>query len=331
MLLREFLYADSDKVRSLMGQLSDGIPEESKETQSSGRQTTAGMKSIASLSGDHKTEMQVSKSLTDSIFGQLEEILEAEGWLVDISDDLAQGADLTDLPEMYPPGTFIRITSVGHLFDARYIARVLSGVAATLEGMQLLPIQGQPAVKPPSGKKATPRHPKRSSDEGTLEAEIREFDPELLGGFTAENLKSFVKISRGVLSPGVHLMLTPRGDEIAISARLQEGRQYLETDAEILFSRYGITPQEWTLVGSIGAYAPQVDVNKLMKTEFTIDGERINRSRLANFVNEFVQFMGHQGFADLPQFPGFSVVPLAVYRVIPTINSKEVSVSGAVL
>jgi len=30
-----------------------------------------------------------------------------------------------------------------------------------------------------------------------------------------------------------------------------------------------------------------------------------------------MNLMGGKGFTDIPQFPGFSVVPFAVYRTIP--------------
>ena len=85
----------------------------------------------------------------------------------------------------------------------------------------MLPDGEESIAKPkPIKRPAKQQHQRRASDEGTLEAEIREFDPEILGGITADNLKSFVKISRGVLTPGVHLMLTPRENEITITTRL---------------------------------------------------------------------------------------------------------------
>jgi hypothetical protein len=328
--LREFLYADIDRVRSLMGQLSDGVPEESKEIESKGRQNKAEIKAIASTVGDTKTETQISKSLADSVFSELEDILEAGGWLVDVSEELAGYADLSELPKKYPPGTLVRITSLGQLFDARYIARVFSGISATVEGLHLLPGHQASPVVPPAVKKAAARAGKPRNDEGTLEAEIRDFDPTVIEGITPDLLRAIVKISRGVLSTGVHLMLTPRRDEITVSARLQEGRQYLETDAEILFSRYGTSRQEWTVVGSVGAYSTVVDPQEALSAGFVND-DRVSRSMLAEYVNNFMQIMGNLGFADLPQHPGFSIVPLAVYRLVPKVGSKEINVAGAVV
>jgi hypothetical protein len=334
MPLREFIYADLEKIRSLMGQLSEGVPEESKKTETRTRQTTAGIKSIVSTSGDVKGETQISRSLADSIFSDLEDILETEGWLTDISEQLINDLELETLPQIYPPGSMIRITAPGQLFDARYVARALSGLAATAEGMRMLPGQPGTSLGSPLNKKhpgQSPKKSQRAGDEGTLEADIREFDSSTLGGITADNLKSIVKISRGMLSAGVHLMMTPRENAITISTRLQEGGQYLESDAEILFSRYGISKQQWTLVGTVGAYAmPATSTDDdLFADGFTQD-DRVNRAMFADYVSRFMQLMGHQGLIDLPQFPGFSVVPLAVYRLISRNSSPELA-PGAIV
>ena len=96
----------------------------------------------------------------------------------------------------------------------------------------------------------------------------------------------------------------------------------METDPEILFSRYGTVRQSWTLVGSIGAYSQKATADEVGKQEF-MDSDKISRSKFANFVNYFMQFAGQQGLADMPQSPGFSIVPLAVYRTITKSDHLE--------
>jgi hypothetical protein len=110
--------------------------------------------------------------------------------------------------------------------------------------------------------------------------------------------------------------MQPVGAEgFGVTARLQEGRQFLDSEPDVLFARYGAGLQEWTVVGSIGHYGVTVSgaVNNsgLTRADGTVD-----RSGFVRFINQFVSFIGTQGFVDVPAEPGFSVVPLAVYRVV---------------
>jgi hypothetical protein len=91
-----------------------------------------------------------------------------------------------------------------------------------------------------------------------LEDVIADFPPMGDGQdqLTPKFVRGIVKIARGLFAPGLHLNLVPTtSDRIIIGARLQEGRAYLDSDPDILFARYGLGFQEWTLVGSIGHYA----------------------------------------------------------------------------
>jgi hypothetical protein len=127
-----------------------------------------------------------------------------------------------------------------------------------------------------------------------------------------ELLEGLVQLSRGMFSPGLHLNLSPAGmDSHIITARLQEGRQFLDGEAEVLFARYGAGVQSWTLVGSIGYYGETTD--ELGEAAGLVDDDR-NRSACMSYVNKFMSFIGTLGFVDAPSEPGFSVVPLAVYR-----------------
>lgn len=157
--------------------------------------------------------------------------------------------------------------------------------------------------------------PERAVVQGALEAEVIGYPAAVLGGLEAPQLRAFVTLARGMYTPGVHLTLEPRIGELAISTRLQEGRQYLETDAEILFSRYGTANQDWTLVGTVGSHAEAVEADQIGTADIATDNG-IDRSKFTAMVNNFLQYFGNLGFADLPQAPGFSVVPLAVYRPI---------------
>ena len=324
MLLREFLYVDLDRVRGLLAQLDEGIVEASTETEKAEKLSGAGFKGLAEHSQRWGTERAVQKSQGDALFPTLEGALESLGLLTDLSADLQDVDFWTEekLQSLAPPGTLVRVTAPGALFDARYVASTLAAFATTMRGLSNLGIM--PPSAPPKLQKGQQggQLPKArnqpASTSGALEDAIPDGDLNLGDEpMKAEFLRGIVRVSRGVFTPGLHLNLLPAGteDSHAITARLQEGRQFMDGDAEVLFARYGTGLQEWTLVGSVGHYADVVDED-LMEEGVVGDDDSIRRARFARYVNGFMAQLGSTGFVDVPQAPGFSVVPLAVYRVV---------------
>lgn len=323
MLLRDFLYVDSDKVRGLLAQLDEGVAEGATESEHSEKLTGGGFKGIAEHSQRWGGDRTVQKSLGDALFPTLEQALESLGMLHDISEDLMSpdywGASMR---ESLPPGALIRVTAPGALFDARYVASTFAAFATSYQGlvnMGSIPAAPAPPLKKggQGGQLPKARRPPAETEPKQLEDEIPdvaiEFGDESV---SRELLRGMVQLSRGMFTPGLHLNMSPAGvDSHVVTARLQEGRQFLDGESDVLFARYGAGVQSWTLVGSIGHYGTTSnevgDGAKLVD-----DDERINRSAFVSFVNSFMSYVGTLGFVDAPAEPGFSVVPLAVYRAI---------------
>lgn len=167
----------------------------------------------------------------------------------------------------------------------------------------------------PDGKNLSKAYKKLPFEDDALEGRIPlglfpiPGDEDISGEF----LRGIVQVLRGMYAPGLHLMMNPRDSEFGtISVRMQEGRQYLDTDTDILFSRYGVADQEWTVVGTIGHHARRV--TSLEPNDFVRDDGSIDRSKFAQFVTRLGGIMGTQGFTDIAQVPGFTIVPWAIYR-----------------
>jgi hypothetical protein len=126
-------------------------------------------------------------------------------------------------------------------------------------------------------------------------------------------LSGMIKVTRGVFGDGVHLHLRPCGIEgPIISARLEPGRRFLDSSPEILFSRYGLAQQEWTVVGVVGQLGSRIlpdDVDDVTNAD-----DSVNRAKFVDLVGHFLG--SSAGLIDLPKDPGFSLIPLAVYRGI---------------
>ncbi|MFE4645169.1 hypothetical protein [Streptomyces sp. NPDC056730] len=144
---------------------------------------------------------------------------------------------------------------MGSLFDTRYAASAFSAfgsVMVGLNGLGHLPHAKQ--ASPVKGKQG--RAPKTKPATGPVELEDSIPDFPDIGGADGNILRSFVRIAKGVFAPGLHVNLTPTKG-VLINSRLQEGRQYLDSEAHILFARYGTERQEWTIVGGIGSYGTE--------------------------------------------------------------------------
>lgn len=326
-VFREFLYADLDRARSLFAQRLGGVPEHSRVTDSAFKHFSLGVARYLGAGTENKVESHEERSLLDALFPALEALLETEQWLTDISDIIASATgDVNDLTRLVQPGSIVRMTCTGQLFDPQYIAQVLGGTSAAVRGLHGLEAStggSTPASrakgKPPKPADHGGRPPaSRPSDPAQLEDLIESFSPDALGGVGPDMFRAVIRIARGMFSPGLHMQMSSSGRVgwTAI-ARLERGRRYLDAEPEVLFSRYGITPQEWTVVGTIGHFAarPQPGASPDFP-DFTTDG-RISRAKFVEGLNTFLAMIATQGLSDAPAYPGFSIIPLAVYRLIP--------------
>ncbi|MFF8575936.1 hypothetical protein ACF06L_32445 [Streptomyces sp. NPDC015408] len=322
MILREFLYVDTDKVRAMLAQLAGGVAEEERETSRHEKRNTVGPRSVAQHLQVTGEERYTQKSLGDAIFPTLEDELETQGLLRDISDEVTETSEWTsgNLKRIAPPGSLIRVTAMGSLMDARYAASVFSGYASVALGLQGLGLDfgPKPAPTPPGKGKAKGSGSRPKQNPTDQEKQLEDSIPDFEGpdGADGKTLRAITRIARGVFAPGLHLNLFPLDSgEALISARLEEGRQYLDTEADILFARYGMERQEWTMVGSIGSYGPED--TSMPDLDFVRASGAVDRGSFAEGINVFMKHLGGLGFVDLPQHPGFSVIPFAVYRSIP--------------
>lgn len=331
MILREYLYVDTAAVRGIMAQLDSGIVESATSSSSKSKKSAIGAKGFAEHAQEWGDGFTTTKVMGDALFPQLEDALEAEGMLEDVSEVLTDPKiwDPTLLEDQLPPGKIVRVTAPGHLIDARFIAAMFAGFAVTHRG--LVNTGNAPAshdaVLPPKVKKNDKSRYKELPDEPTSPegkiplGEIR-FSEQTADSTSGETLRGIVQVARGMFAPGLHVMLVPEETSGgAITVRLQEGRQYLDTDTDVIFARYGVGSQEWTVVGTVGHHPlPSPDMDN---ANFTDAEGNVRRANFGRYVNQMGTILGNLGFTDLPQSPGFSLVPWAVYRTLGTPSGEH--------
>lgn len=322
-IFREFLYADIERTRSLFAQRLGGIPEEDRVTDSVFRHYALGVQRYLGAGKEIRSEQYEQRSLLDALFPALENLLEVEGWLTDISDVVhnTEDDDPGILRSKIEPGSIVRFTARGTLFDAEFVAKILAGVSVAADGISTFanPTQlnsGQQKQKPKGQRgKLESEVPAKTPQ---LEDLIEDFPSGIMGGLPPNFLRSMVRVARGMFPNGLYLLLEGDGGVgWTATARLQKGRQYLEAEPDILFSRYGTAPHDWTIVGTVGYFAEPSDSNMLEGVDFTNDDKSVSRTKFVTGLNALTTMVANLGFADSPAFPGFTIIPLAVYRTIP--------------
>ncbi|WP_143517095.1 hypothetical protein [Pseudonocardia sp. MH-G8] len=327
-VFREYLYADLARARSLLAQRLGGVPEEHRSTDSALGHLAVGMRNYLGIGRETKTETYEQRSLLDAIFPALEELLDAERWLTDISPVVhsSESANPSDLRDLVEPGSIIRLTAHAQMFDASYVAHTFAGTSAAVGGISAL--SSSPNSGTTSGGRASGpqrERPGKSPKHGQpsvpvkLEDLIEDFPSAAMQGMDVRTLREMVKVTRGMFGDGLHLLLNTTGRVgWTATARLQKGRQYLDAEPEILFSRYGTAPLQWTVVGAIGHFSERSSTTGLREMDFMNPDGTASRSKMIAGLNSLMALVANQGFADTPPFPGFSIIPLAVYRLIPT-------------
>lgn len=327
MFLREYLYVDTDKVRGILSQLEEGIPETARQVERKEKDAEARNKMLGGFGRRSIDEESIEKSLGDSLFKILEDTLESIGILRDISSELPDLATSAQAHQEITPGSVVRITAPGTLFHPGQLADALVGIATAAQGTsQVLQSDVNDSQRQTGGNQRSGSKPKNQQPRaagpvtGAPEDAMLYFPAQIpLLELSRDYLTGMIKFIRGMFGEGVHLHLKPSGkDGPVISARLESGRRFLDSTPEVLFSRYGVREQEWTVVGTVGQVGEIADGDTVSNPEIPeiTDGESVNRAALVEFVGSFLKVAGNVGFVDMPTGTGFSVIPLAVYRAI---------------
>lgn len=281
-------------------------------------------------------EESIEKSLGDSLFKLLEDALDSLQVLSDISQELQTNEGFEAVRSQLTPGAVVRVTAPARLFHPGQLSHAMVGIGTAATGMYDL----QNSFTTPEPTLPTPGKNRQQSGKGPRKSRAKPLPetgaPEdILFGLPddipmvgpRDFLVGMIRFVRGIFSDGVHVHFHPLGDSgPVITTRLETGRRFLDSTPEILFSRYGFRPQEWTVVGTVG-HLGELDTDK---PDFGFLSD-FNRSSIVQLVAALLQQAGNSGLIDLPSGLGFSVVPLAVYRAIgwggetPTMPSQAPS------
>jgi hypothetical protein len=345
-ILKEFLYVDVDRTRSLLAQLQggiiDAITSESAKTVSAGASA-----SFFGIGGKgeygHEARHHESRSFQEMIFAAFETLADEHDFVTDLGDEVRDparwrsGEVHADLKE----GLIVRLACDVQVLDGKLFGERLSRFDKMAEG--ILRLNHQP----------TPKHSKPADRQRLLTAA----KTVLMGGMTSDQLAAMGDFVDAFVGEGIALRALPCGLEdleLGFGGALLGRREYIQEERETLFSRYGTVASNWTCVLQIAAIpmpveSPDDDQDEVnsgsdgpdVEADFapeaidepsddhedgaagndadvlTEDGEGISRARMEGIAVELLAMMEKVGVVDGPRWPTISVTPLAVYRTVP--------------
>jgi hypothetical protein len=163
--------------------------------------------------------------------------------------------------------------------------------------------------------------------EPTAEDFIEEFMPDEV--VSPAFLRSISRLTRGISRPGMSLIMESADDDdaLAVAARFQQSRRYFDADSSIIASRFGLSKQNWTIVGTIGHYTRPVTEVQVINNPVNARGAlgsdgTFSRRYFIDMMSSMIQMFGAHGMSDIPQHPGISVIPIAVYRSFERVPSN---------
>mgnify|MGYP001251288830 CR=1 FL=1 len=287
--VREYLYVDSGRVRSLLAQLYKGVPEEEENLYQRSRKLTASISKVFGVGGEigGVFQEQEKRSLNDLHVTMLEEYAEAMGVLMDVSEVAA-------MPKNWKRGKLHSKLSEGALIRLESDVRVIDAANFT---------------------KAMLAFSEAAEDESQFAEQVRKMTTALYGDHIAircypcgveESSCCF-----GGIVPGDSEYF--KSERSALFSRMGPDAQ--RWTALLQVARIPAR-------GRQGARRSMADFQERFDDFQTSDGN-FNRHTLDSFILEIMRELEEVGLQESQRFPEISVVPLAIYRFVP--QGRELS------
>jgi hypothetical protein len=319
--IRDFLYLDIERVRSLLAQLEGGVVEATVEKLKSSKQGRAGISvfQIFELRGNLVRERgsEQTKTLQDALFMLFEEAALASG-LFDpgVELDNHEAWETGRVHEVLREGQLVRSTGATRILDAKHFRERVERFARWPRLLASFTGQEQLA---------------NIKSDKERERRLQQITAETVGGPGAiqliRDIGEFVDLFLGGQISMRHFPCGIDYPDLAFVGMLLGRAGYLQEEREALFGKYGATASPWTVVAQV-ATVPRVPVSKpdLNFGDLVTASDRIDRAQFEEMAMKIMEILETMGIAEGPQFPSIAVTPLAVFREVDADRSAD---SGA--
>ncbi|MGO4591818.1 DUF6414 family protein [Paenarthrobacter sp. 2TAF44] len=318
---REFLYVDTQRVKSFLAHMEGGLVEQTKAGHTDNVKADAQAKLLGFGGGggySHDWKREEQKSLQDVVFSLFEDSADENGFITDATDDYYDAAKWADgsVQAELEPAQIIRITCEvqmldGGLFESRlerYLGMVDSLARLSTNSAEVKPVKGTSVAK----QKAQLLQDARTS---------------LVGDVGEEGIKAMYNFVHSFLGDDIAMKALPCGEkhlEFGFSGSLLNRNDYIQEEREHLFSRYGTYMSNWTSVLQIASVPEQDERTKPEGgMNFILPSGNISRAATERGAASLLGDMERIGLLDGPRWPTVSVTPLGIYRDVPKAKNSN--------
>lgn len=308
--LRDFLYLDSERVRSLLAQLDGGVVEQVVEAAKRSAQGRAGAKvfGVFDLRGTLVRERasEQTKTLQDAVYLLFEEAASESGLFASVDLEHPAAWEMGSVHEQLREAQLIRCTAPARILDSRLVR---ARTDRFLEWMKIA-ASLDPSVAAKLGQVAKNKRGKALDD----------LMREQLDGTSPDEIRRIAEFMELFLGGQILLRQFPCGPghpAYALVGTLLDRAGYLQEERDALFAKYGSGVSEWTMVGQV-ATVPEPD--KMEDPDFELfegSEDKIDRTQFEEIGANLMHLMERIGIAEGPTYPAVPVTPLAVFREVP--------------
>lgn len=295
-VLRDFIYLDWERTRSIAAQLFRGVPTDTSREE--GSEATAGASIEGGVlpvlrgraSGDYRFFRSESEthSLHHHVYSMVEERLNSEGLIVSVDSNFDYG---NWDREFFPDGQFVRISGLVRLIDYGWLASMMDGLPKLMRAAQ-------------HGTLLTLKQGAATQQE--IAAKRREQEREL-DGLKELKIEQMTELVRNLYGDVVRVKLLPNkrdADKIFLASAPIEN---FYDKASSLSQKYGYEiDADWIALGQVNMPASS-DVPQPMPIGNPIED---SFEQLALSATEIMRM------ASSVQFPRISLTLISLYRIL---------------
>lgn len=347
-MMRELLYVDVARVRSLLSQLDGGIVESAVErtVQQTSSQVGAAVLGLgAHRSGESVTEAEESRTLQDLLFAVFDEVGASQGLIRDVDPDYFSDSEAWESSQVHAgltEGEIIRIFLPVLITDPIFVRGRLNRMlemAGAFRTLQEDQIEEQLAALEANGKReiesaladVSASRDKKATVRKAKERELKTVldnaraTATAASAFSTDEFTSMLPLIDSFLSTdAISVRFLGCGDsnpKYSMVGSLLGRDEYIQREREALFARYGSLLEGWTAVVQIATVPSRSQLDAARSSTFDdldfTSGDGIDRAAIEQVVMRLLGRMEIVGISEGPVWPSVSVVPLAIFRTVP--------------
>ncbi len=317
--IKEFLYVDVDRVRSLLSQMAGGFIEEVKTKSSSDMsgQAQAVVFGVGAK-GDYKqgSTYEEARSLQDLTFVAFEGLANENNFITEFPGEFmdAEAWESGEVHAAFMPGQLVSVECPVQLLDSSFFRSRIERFAAMAEAFvdMNLPTDG-PKTPPKGGAK---------SAAGRSQQQLRaQAMTTLMGSTSLDRVKAISRLIESFAGESILLRILPCGLdnlELGFTGTLLGRSEYIQEERESLFSRYGQAPTMWRTVFQIAGILDKDDDAPTFDPGSATNAQGFfSRAQVEKMAGGLLGLLEQSGIVEGPQWPSISVTPLGIYRTVP--------------